>query len=198
VLYTDSRTGVKDESGLCHARTLPGLLSDALGIQIEEYESLGAAWGRGPTFTYRLVGEGPLSGDYTATHTAEWAQPVTADVLARYDEWHLAPYAAATRNKYGRGYAYFVGTVPEEAAFFDSLVADMLSRAGVPTSEGLPLGVERSERVGAGKRLLFLMNHTEQEQRVPVPAGKRELLTGVETGRELVLDRLGVAVIQLS
>jgi beta-galactosidase len=37
VLLADARTGVKDENNLAHERTLPGLLSDILGITIEEY-----------------------------------------------------------------------------------------------------------------------------------------------------------------
>jgi beta-galactosidase len=36
VLLTDCRSAVKDETNLCHVRTLPGLLSDALGISIEK------------------------------------------------------------------------------------------------------------------------------------------------------------------
>ena len=35
VLLADCRTGVKDETNLAYARTLPGLLSPALGIEIE-------------------------------------------------------------------------------------------------------------------------------------------------------------------
>ena len=40
VLLADCRTGVKDETNLAYDRTLPGLLSPALGIEIDEYESL--------------------------------------------------------------------------------------------------------------------------------------------------------------
>lgn len=192
VLLADSRFGVKDETNLCHARTLPGLLSDALGITIEEYESLGDG---DQGFTYKVLG---LNGTYTATQTAEWVQPQTAETLARYDEWHMQPYAALTRNRYGQGWGYFLGTVMREPGFYDALIADLLEHAGVAPVIQPPAGVEASLREGDGKRLLFLINHTEQPQTVQTPAGKRELLTQTETGSSLTLGRYGVAVIQLA
>jgi beta-galactosidase len=60
-----------------------------------------------------------------------------------------------------------------------------------------PAGVEASVRQGRGRKLLFLINHREDKQTVPVPRGKRELLTGARTGNTLVLRGHGVAVLRL-
>jgi beta-galactosidase len=198
VLYADCRTGVKDETGLCHERTLPGLLSDALGILIAEYESLGAPWERGPGFQYPVTGLGPLSGTYTAVQAADWVQARGAEPLARYETWHMQPYAAATRNRHGQGFGYYLGTVIQEEPFYDLLIADILQHAGVTPQTTPPAGVEVSLRQGDGRQLLFLINHTEERQEVPVPAGQVELLSRAETGETLALDRYGVAVVQLA
>ena len=198
VLFADSRTGVKDETGLCHERTLPGLLSDALGIAIEEYESLDHTWQTGQAFAYEVTGKGDLAGTYTATMAAEWVQPQTAEVLAGYTAWHMTAFAAATRNRFGKGTGYFLGTVIEGEGFYDLLIADILRSAGVEATVSPPAGVEVSVRAGQGKRLLFLVNHTEEKQAVGIPAGKMELLTELETADTLVLDRYGIAVVQLS
>ena len=197
VLFCDSRTGVKDETNLCHDRTLPGLLSDALGITIEEYESLDHDWGRGLSFTYAVQGDGDLAGEYTATQTAEWVQPTTAETLATYTEWHMQPFAALTRNRFGKGWGYFLGTNIGEEAFYDRLIADILAHADVTAIATPPEGVEVSVRENGDRRLLFVLNHTETPQTVSVPAGKTELLTGQITDTTLTLDRYGVAVIQL-
>jgi len=197
ILFVDSRTGVKDETNLCHTRTLPGLLSDVLGITIEEYESLGHDWGRGEEYRYQVVGGEEFAGDYTAILTAEWVQARGAESLAGYQEWHLAPYAALTRNRFGKGWGYFLGTVIEEEGFYDLLIADILSRAGIAVPVAPPAGVEASIRANDDRELLFLINHTEELQTVQVPAGKVELLSGVETGETLTLDRYGVAVIRM-
>ena len=201
VLFADSRTGVKDATNLCHARTLPGLLSDALGITIEEYESLAHEWGRGTDFTYEAEARGDFAADapatYTATQTAEWVQPEGAEVLVGYTAWHMASFAALTRHRFGEGWGYFLGTVIEEPAFYDRLIDEVLAHAGVTPVVTPPEGVEVSVRESADRRLLFAINHTEEAQRLPVAVGLRELLTGAETGDELVLAPYGVAVLEL-
>ncbi len=191
VLLADCRTAVKDETGLCHVRTLPGLLSDALGIRIEEYEAL-----RGGV-EYQVDGTAGLPGTFTAIHFADWIKPTTAQVLAGYKDWHMAPYAALTRNKHGQGGGFYLGTIVKEPSFYDALVRHLLDAAGITPEFTAPEGVEIAIREGAGKRILFLVNHTEQCQTVAVPSGKRDLLTNKTTGPSVDLPPYDVAVIRL-
>ncbi len=191
VLLTDCRAGVKDEHNLCHDRTLPGLLSEPLGIAIEEYGSLPAG------LEYAVVGNAEMGGRYTAVRYVDWVTPTGAEVLARYEQWHLKPFAAATRNRFGKGAAYYVGTVVKDESFYDKLIADALAVTGVRPVVAPPPGVEVSIREGAGRKLLFLVNHTEQRQTVSVPAGVPELLSGAPTGDTVELDIYGVAVLRL-
>jgi beta-galactosidase len=192
VLITDLRTGVKDETGLCYDRTLPGLLSEVLGIAIEEYEAMDEK------MSYAVVGKEAIAGNFTSRQYADWVSPQGARVLAGYDQWHLRAFAAATRNQFGRGAAYYVGTVVEQSEFYDQLIQHALKSAGVAPMVKPPAGVEAAVREGEGRKLLFLVNHTEEKQTVSVPAGKQELLTGKQTGDSLELDVYGVAVIKCS
>jgi beta-galactosidase len=191
VFITDCRFGVKDETNLCYERTLPGLLTDALGIAIEEYEAMDEG------MEYRVVGKKAISGSFTAAQYAEWVAPQSAEVLAGYDQWHLGQFAALTRNQFGRGAAYYVGCVVKEPDFYDQLIGEALRAAKVEAPLTPPSGVEASVRQGEGRRLLFLVNHTEEKQTVPVPAGKIELLSGERTKAALELGIYGVAVIKL-
>ncbi len=52
-------------------------------------------------------------------------------------------------------------------------------------------------REGAGRNLLFLVNHTEEKQTVAVPLGKKKLIGGGTTQDTLELDTYGVAVLRL-
>jgi beta-galactosidase len=169
---------------------LPGLLSTALAIEIPEYEALAAV-------EYEVDGGGDFPGTLTATHFADWITPKGAEVLAEYTSWPVAEYAAVTRNAFGKGAGWYVGTVVKEQAFYDQLVARLLGDAGVEPMLRPPAGVEASVRHGAGRTLLFLINHTTQPQTVEVPVGKRELLTDEETGQTLELGIYGVAVIEM-
>ncbi len=201
VLLADCRTGVKDDTGLCHARTLPGLLSEMLGITIEDYEAVP----EGVEFRldWRPAEEGQAgslphaANQFTATQYVDWVTPQGAEVLAGYDEWYLRPFAAVTRHRFCGGTAYYVGTVVREPEFYDALIALLLESAGVKPLVQPPPGVEVSIRSGHGKRLLFLVNHTESAQTVKVPAGGTDLLTGEQTGETLTLPVYGVAVIKL-
>ena len=85
----------------------------------------------------------------------------------------------------------------KEPEFYDALIADVLKAARVKPVVRPPAGVEASVRQGKGRKLLFLINHTETPQTVTVPKGKRELLTGEATGESLRLGIFGVAVIRL-
>lgn len=190
VLLTDIRTGVKDADNLCHERTLPGKLSAALGIEIEEYGSMN-------NFEYEVEGTASLDGMFTATKCIDWVKPVKADKIAGYTQWHLKKFAAVTRNTYGKGTGWYVGSVIKEPEFYDKLIASVLANARVRPVVRPPEGVEVSVRQGAGKRVLFLVNHTEEKKVVTVPAGKRELLSNTLTKRELTLGRHDVAVIKL-
>lgn len=191
ILLADCRTGVKDQDNLCHERTLPGLLSDTLGIEIQEYESLAR------DMKYAVQGSGGLEGEYEAVHYADWVLPRKANALAEYREWFMKNYAAVTRNTYGKGAGYYIGTVAEQPALYDKVVAAVLKDARVRGAVKPPEGVEASVRQGSGKKLLFLINHTEEKRTVKVPQGKTELISGTKTGKELVLQRHGVAVIKL-
>ena len=77
------------------------------------------------------------------------------------------------------------------------MIRRLLEDAGVKPIVRPPLGVEASIRQGQGRRLLFLLNHTDEPKTVAVPQGRPELLTGAKTGDCLTIDRFGVAVLEL-
>jgi beta-galactosidase len=190
VFLTDCRFGVKDENNICHERTLPGLLSDALGIRIEEYESLSDV-------EYKLKANDKFSDSFTSSRFADWIAADSAEVVAGYDQWPVASYAAVTRNKYGNGIGWYVGTIIKENNFYDQLIKSLLTDAGIKSVIQPPVGVEVSIREGDGKKLLFIINHTETIKTVHVPKDQIELLSQSKTGDTIELDVYGVAVLEL-
>lgn len=188
VLMTDARTGVKDENNLAHDRTLPGLLSEVLGIEIEEYGALEDRF-------YPVHSDGLFPDTLTAIAYVDWVTPKGAEVMAGYGRWPLEHFAAVTRNKAGRGVAWYVGTVFREDAFYDHLIDRLLRDAGVERWVDLPQGVEASVRQGGGKKLVFLVNHNGAERSVAIAPGKRDLLQDRVLGDRVTLGPYGVAVI---
>jgi beta-galactosidase len=90
-----------------------------------------------------------------------------------------------------------VGTLVKEPSFYDALTTEILAKAGIAPVVQPPSGVEVSERSGEGRRLFFLINHTDEIQNISVPAGAVDLLSGETTGNSLTLDRYGIAVLKL-
>jgi len=191
VLFTDYRTGVKDEYNRCHARTLPGKLATALGVVIEEYGSIGAG------AEFPLADTPGFRGRYHCHRYADWLRAESAEVLLRHTAWPLAKFAALTRNRLGKGSAWHLGTVVKEEGFYDQLIGALLAAACIRPVLRPPPGVEAVVRRGRKGRFLFLINHLEEKVEVPVPNGKPELLSGRKTGKKLILDRHGVAVIRI-
>ncbi|HEX2473389.1 MAG TPA: beta-galactosidase [Lacipirellulaceae bacterium] len=197
VLLADCRTAVKDETNLAYDRTLPGLLSPALGIEIGEYESLRLGISDKEATTYRIETDDQLGSAYTALHYADWISPTTAKALARYDQPYLKEFAAVTRNEFGDGVGWYVGTIVEDAGFYDKLIASILRDAEIKPLGKPPAGVELAMRQSAKRRLLFVINHTADDQTIEVPADKRELLSEEQTDETVKLKPFGVAVIEL-
>jgi beta-galactosidase len=191
VLIADCRTGVKDRTGLMHARTLPGLLTETLGIAIGEYEALSS------DMSYAIEAAAPYPSGCASVQFADWVTAKTAESLAGYAAWHMKQFAALTRNRSGSGFAYYVGTVVREESFYDALVADALSKAGVAPVVRPPAGVEAMVREGDGRRLLFLINHTEERKIVAGLPGGVDALGGAKTGASATLEPYGVKVIRL-
>ena len=192
VFLTDMRAAVKDATGLCHERTLPGMLSEMLGITIEEYESIDKET------PCELEGTDAFPGSFTVEHYADWLQVTTAQALTGYRTPYMRPFTNCTRNRYGKGYGWYVGAPVREEAFYDQVIAGVLADANVRGPVQPPLGVEVGLRQGKGKKILFLINHTEEPKTVSVPKGKTELLGQTTTGGSLELAPFGVAVIDLA
>jgi beta-galactosidase len=168
------------------------LLSPVLGIRTEEYSALGSdTW-------YTVKGIASLDGTYTAIHYVDWVTPDGSETVAGYaDQWHMKPFSAVTRNGYGKGKGWYVGTIIKEESFYDSLIAELLEDAGIRPLVNPPNGVEVSIRQGHGRKLIFLMNHTQQSKIVDVPEGRIEMLSNTRTKKTLKLDRFDVAVVLL-
>jgi beta-galactosidase len=196
VLLADCRTAVKDKTNLAYDRTLPGLLSPALGIEIGEYESLSLGISDKETTKYDMQSD-ELGGTYTALHYADWITPTTAKALARYNQPYLKEFAAVTRNEFGDGVGWYVGTIVEDAGFYDKLIARILQDAKIQPLAKPPSGVELATRQNSQRQLLFVINHMADDQTVEVPDGNRELLSDEQTGTTVKLKPFGVAVIEL-
>lgn len=121
-----------------------------------------------------------------------------AESLGVYGEDFYKGMPAATRNGFGKGHVYYVGTRMEEqglAHILDQAAGDAQVESIVSGGEGLEIVCRRTRE---GRRLYFVMNFTDQERKLPACfAGHRDLLTGTAAPEDRVLKKYDVCIIEM-
>ncbi|NQX58808.1 beta-galactosidase [Paenibacillus qinlingensis] len=158
---TDIRTGAKEWNNQITQMRLPGLFRDLLGIGIEDYGIIEGEQEIG----MRNLNDGKISAatmwyeviDLLAVESA-------AEPMAMYTGGYYRETPAVTRRAYGKGCGVYIGTVPDKEGLY-GILDQIVSETGItPILYGLPEGVEAMVRVGdddSGRKLLFIINHTE-------------------------------------
>lgn len=145
------RTAVKDrDNNLVFGKTIPVDLCDLLGLFVEETESVQE---------YHCIPLAGESGSGTAGIFRDMIVPQGAQTLWRYDDPFYRRYAAITRNSWGKGTVYYVGTTPDQA-ILDRVIGQAMEAAGLE-SLALPDGVESVVRGSGEARVRILLNHNE-------------------------------------
>ncbi|MBE5797359.1 MAG: beta-galactosidase [Clostridiales bacterium] len=160
------RSGVKDATNLCHTEgAVPCMVDDLCGLALAEYDCLRDAEGK--------VLWGAQEGEaYSSRHWCDIVETTTAETLATYGHDFYAGTPAVTRNAFGQGAAYYVGTTPgDELA--DRITAQLLADAHLSPLMETPHGVEAVRRVKDGRTYLFLLNHNDHPAHADLPAGFR-------------------------
>lgn len=145
------RTAVKDrDNNLVFGKTIPVDLCDLLGLFVEETESVQE---------YHCIPLAGETGSGSAGIFRDMIVPQGAQTLWRYDDPFYRRYAAITRNSWGKGTVYYVGTTPDQA-ILDRVIGQAMEAAGLE-SLALPDGVESVVRGSGEARVRILLNHNE-------------------------------------
>lgn len=176
-LVLTMRTGVKDEHNICMSdRELPGVLGDLCGIEIPDYDCL-----RDVNVKVSFVGE-KEDGVFFAEKWSDIITLLGAEALASYEEEFYAGAPCITRNTYGKGVVYYIGTEPSQK-LLEAVMNRVLADAGVSGIGSADEGVELNIRQRGQKKWIFAINHTNQEARYQISDGAGcKLVSGEKEG----------------
>lgn len=184
---TTMMSGIVDESDNVHLGGYPGPLKDLLGIWVEEFDALPPQFEVGIQFKNGEKSHSTLLCDVIHLQGAE--------ALATYDtDEFYNSYPVITKNKFGKGQAYYVGSFLSEVAMavlFDKI----LSQTSISTIE-LPQGLEWKKRVKGNKSYHFLLNHTNQPVRCHLDLTGYDLLSQQKVEQHIHLDAFGVMIVE--
>lgn len=188
-LVTGFMSGIVNESDNVHLGGYPGPLRALAGIWAEEIDALAPEQSNEILFTDGTKACCGLLCDILHLEGAE--------EIARYGSNFYAGTPAVTKNAFGKGYTYYVGSVLSEDGL--AKVLDLAcDGAGVASVIGEETELEVTRRISDAGAVYFVMNFKDQELPLPtVFAGKKDLLSGqtMEEGEMLGKYDVRIAVL---
>ncbi len=193
-LVTTYWSGICDDSALCFQSGFPGPLRNVLGIRSEELDVLydNATVAVAPTTA------SGFANPWQARIFCDLIHNESADVLATYAGEFYAGRPALTRNRHGKGAAWYAAFRGDDQ-FLADLTDRLINETGVQTvlETALPTGVTAQMRTDGQRQFLFLLNFTRQRQTIDVDAGQwRDLITERTVVKTTTLDGYGVMVME--
>jgi beta-galactosidase len=180
-------SGIVDGNDRVLAGGFPAPFRRFLGLLVEEIETLEPQQSR-HLRTRDRAGRCSLWFDLIELEGAE--------VLATFTEDFYAGRPAITRNAFGHGLAYYLGT-QVELEFLRRLLVDICEETGIRPPLRVPAGVEAVRRENEEGRFLFLLNHTTATQHIELGADDGiDLLASAPIGSSFPLGPREVKVIQ--
>lgn len=169
-LITGFMSGIVDQSDNVHLGGYPGPLRKLCGVWAEEIDALAPEQSNTVKFTDGTESPCGLLCDILHLEGAE--------ALGVYGADFYADTPAVTRNVYGKGQAYYIGTQLEPDGLA-AVLGQAAKAAGAGPVIAEPTKLEVVKRSGKNGQFYFVLNFTGEDQPLPEKfAGQADLLTG--------------------
>ena len=181
-------SGIVEEHDLVLPGGYPGELKDLLGIWVEENDALGSE--EENSFYY----EGEC---YPARILCDLMHLEGAEAVSLYNDDFYRKTPVITRNAYGKGSAWYVGTC-SSSRFYKKLLRSIFLEAGVSGAFPAPAGVEAAIRKNEKGETLFLLNHTNDTAKIVLNDDYQNLLNGerYRKGSSLLIKAKDVMILR--
>ena len=179
ILITTFMSGLVNESDNVHLGGYPGPLRELAGVWVEEIDALAPEHTNTITFTDGTRISCNLLCDLMHLEGAQ--------LLASYDENFYAGMPATTKNTFGKGCTYYIGTNMDQEGI-DKVLKMATQQAGVHPVVKEPTALEVVCRKTADSTHYYIFNFKETEIVIPDQfVGYTDLLTGkkVESGMRM-------------
>jgi len=182
-------SGIVEEHDLVLPGGYPGALKDILGIWVEENDALPE--GEENAFIYE-GNQYPADVLCDLMHLEGGAKSISV-----YEKDFYQGTPVLTKNHYGKGTAYYVGT-RSNAEFYRHFLKNIFQEARVEPVMVTPEGVEAAVRENEKGRTLFLLNHAVDSKQVVLDRNYVDLVSKKEYRAGEKLELKGKDVVILS
>lgn len=189
ILVITYMSGIVGQSDNVHLGGYPGPLKKLAGVWVEEIDALAPG-----QYNEVVMSSGEK---YSCSLLCDLMHLEGAQSLGTYAEDFYQGMPAVTRNCFGEGFAYYVGTrMSKEGLSFilDKAAADAAVESVGQETEGLEIVCRQTE----DSRIYFVMNFENQERRMPLwLCHNRDLLSGEMVSEDTMLRKYDVYIIQI-
>ena len=189
ILVTTYMSGIVDQSDNVYLGGYPGMLRELAGIWVEEIDALAP----GQTNAVRTSS----GAQFTCDLVCERIHLEGAGQLAVYEQDFYAGEPAVTKNDFGKGAVYYIGTQLEaggRAMVLDLACAQAQAASLVPGDTKLEIVC----RTKGDKRMYFVMNFQNESEKLPEKFdGCEDLLSGAQMTKETSLQPYDVCLFEL-
>lgn len=182
-------SGIVDENDHIRLGGYPAPFRKLLGLVVEEYVPYSES-----QFNSLRTADGKRFG---CTFWSDVIHLEGAQALAAFEQDYFAGGAAITHNTFGKGNAFYVGTVPDGNGMAWLLEQACQTADVKPLAAYVPAGVEILQRANGDKSWLFVLNHSAEKVIVPLARSVTDLLTGAQVNGSVTLEPTGVAILQI-
>jgi beta-galactosidase len=189
-------TGIANETDLVFSGGLPGPLRKVLGILSEEIDYIYEDERNSLKITDNAV-KG-LEGSFTLANVCDVIRTETAETIGVYTKDFYAGHPALTRNRFGKGEAWYIAAASADGTLLDSLYSAIVAESGLSHSLPdcrLPDGVTAQMRVNGGNNYIFVMNFNNKAVELNFAKSRTDMLSGDEIAGNFTLPAYGVLVL---
>jgi len=191
-LLLSSFSGLADEFAKIRDIPVPGPLGEVFGIQVRNY--MGTREDAGPI---SIIPTGKL--DFTPLVDVRWIDEVLpqvddVQVLGRFANPFFDGVAAITRRPYGKGWAYYLGSILTEAGY-DVFYRALARQLDLRPTLALPDGLFASIRTKGDRQLIFLNNPNTEARELTLANGYTDLFSGQSVSGTVTLKPFEVRVV---
>ncbi|PRY80997.1 beta-galactosidase [Alkalibacterium olivapovliticus] len=191
---TTFMSGIVDESDNVHLGGYPGPLKNLLGIWVEEIDALAP----GSCNTIKTNGLLLQEEEYKCTMLCDIIHTEKAEVVGEYVSDFYKGKPVMTKNTFGKGEAWYIGTVPDQAVLND-LIDKLAKSKEIKGFRNLPSGIEITSRENSDTIFYFVMNHTSDPVTLNNKFGNaKDLLSGQEWSESINLSPYDVKIYEVS
>ena len=185
-------SGLRNMENVIINEPFPGKLSKITGIQIEEQDGLY----KDELVSLKIVAGEFENESYSCSTWCDVIQTTTASPIAVYEKRFYEGSPAITKNNYGKGVVYYIGTLPA-ADFLKKMLVKAASDVGVyPAAACTSSMVEIVEAEKGNTRYIYIINYGKSAEVIKVYEKYTDLLSGKLIKGEVTLESMQVMVLR--